>query len=83
MRNVNTGLSYLPICMKANFFAAAFLIYYICRVCHTLGMLQEGCSLLRELSRNIEGDERTSIDDRAIIEELQFTEVNNDGTAII
>lgn len=35
----------------------------------------EGCSLLKELSRNIDGDERTTIDDRAIIEELQFTEV--------
>lgn len=38
-------------------------------------MLKEGCKLLCDLSKNIEKDESNTIDDRAVIEELQFTEV--------
>lgn len=38
-------------------------------------MLKDGCMLLKDLSKNIESDERNTIDDRAVIEELQFTEV--------
>ena len=39
------------------------------------GSHSAGCSILRELSRNIEADESHNIDDRALVDELQYTEV--------
>ena len=38
-------------------------------------MMRSGCKVLSDLSGNIAADETNTIDDRAVIEELQYTEV--------
>lgn len=42
----------------------------------TVGMLPQGCKVLSDLSSNILTDESNTIDDRAVIEELHYTEVS-------
>lgn len=37
--------------------------------------MTSGCKVLHDLSSNIVADETNTIDDRAVIEELQYTEV--------
>ena len=39
-------------------------------------MMPSGCKVLHDLSSNIVSDETNTIDDRAVIEELHYTEVS-------
>jgi len=41
-------------------------------------MMTHGCKVLQDLSSNILADETNTIDDTAVIAELQFTEVYDD-----